>query len=44
MFISKIWNDGHYLTTLPSVMWDFATSDKLVTYTKPDPGTAESFF
>lgn len=46
--IKKIWNDdtlyGHCLTTLPSAMWNFATSDKLVTYTTPDPGTAERFF
>lgn len=46
--IKKIWNDdtlyGHCLTTLPNTMWNFATSDKLVTYTKPDPGSAERVF
>lgn len=46
--IKKIWNDdtlyGHSLTTLPETMWKFATSEKLVTYTKPDPGTAERVF
>lgn len=42
--IQKVWNDdtlyGHYLTTLSDSMWNFATSDKLVNYTEPDPGTA----
>ena len=46
--IEKIWNDdtlyGHCLTALPNKMLNFATSNKLLTYTKPDSGTAERFF
>src|ERR1700733_2813452 len=43
--IQQIWNDkslyGHCLTSLPGVILKFATSDKLVTYTTPDAGTAK---
>lgn len=46
--IKKIWNNdtlyGHTLTTLPNKLWNFSTSDKLVTYTQPDPGTARRIF
>jgi hypothetical protein len=47
-FIKNTWNNnqlyGHCLTTLPAKLWAFSSSEKLVTYTKPDSGTAERFF
>ncbi|MBS0652757.1 MAG: hypothetical protein JSR39_04430 [Verrucomicrobia bacterium] len=33
---------GHSLTSLPSAAWNVATSEDLLFYQKPDPGTAET--
>ena len=48
-YINQVSNNaslyGHCLTSLPSALWSFATSDKLVTpYTEPDPGSARRIF
>jgi hypothetical protein len=47
-YAAQIWNNsnlyGHCLTSLPGQFWNFATSDDLVTYAKPDPNTAKRVF
>jgi hypothetical protein len=46
--LGRIWNDrtllGNFLTELPTKLWSFTTSDKLYTYTQPDPGTARKVY
>jgi hypothetical protein len=43
----QTWNNdrlyGHTLTSLPGKLWRFSTSEKLVTYIKPEPGTSKTF-
>lgn len=47
-YIQRIWNDkalyGHCLTNLPKKLWDFTTSDDLLFYQKPDPGSAKRIY
>lgn len=46
--MQSIWNDetlyGHFLTVVPNQLWSFATSEDLLFYTKPDPGTAQRVY